>query len=228
MVTRFRGVAFERRCALPARKRFAAACAASALVHVMFAQGITPGPLGRSGEVRASPVIAARLAVPSAPARDGDEPPVERAPPVEPLQPQPPVVRAHGPFAGAPQTAKIEPDPGSSPRSSTGMANAPDATYYAARELDVYPALASTLDLRASPAPAAAGLRARAALLILIDAHGAVEEVKIAEAGPGSDFEAQARQALLAARFTPALKNGRAVRSRLLIRIEQGGESAAP
>lgn len=226
MVTRFRGVALERRCALPARKRFAAACAASALVHVMFAQGITPGAPGRSGEVRASPVIAARLAVPSAPARD--EPPLERAPPVEPLQPQPPVARARGPFAGAPQTAKIEPDPGSSPRSSTGMANAPDATYYAARELDVYPALASTLDLRALPAPAAADLRARAALLVLIDAHGAVDEVKIVEAGPGSDFEAQARQALLAARFTPALKNGRAVRSRLLIRIDHGGESAAP
>lgn len=118
--------------------------------------------------------------------------------------------------------AAIEPNPGS----TTGMASAPDSTYYAARELDVYPALTAPLDLR--DAPAAAGMRGRVLLAVRIDAQGVVEEVSVVEAEPGGNFAVEAQRAFLFARFTPALKNGRAVKSRVLIRIDQGGEGAAP
>lgn len=115
------------------------------------------------------------------------------------------------------------------PRSGPGPAEIPDPTYYAARQLDVYPALAMALDLRYSAGAAAANAQGRVLLLVLIDANGAVDDVGIVESDPSGYFDDDARRAFLAARFKPALRNGRAVKSRVLVYVNYGmGESSAP
>lgn len=109
---------------------------------------------------------------------------------------------------------------------SAGIAEAADTTYYAARQLDVYPALLSPLDLR-DWEKAVSGARGRALLLLHIDAHGTVDEVSVVEAEPAGYLHDEARRVFRAARFTPALRNGRAVKARVLVRIVYGTDEAA-
>ena len=112
------------------------------------------------------------------------------------------------------------PGKGSSPQPDAAT-QTPDPTYYTARELDVYPALATRLDLRhGERASAATG---RALVLIRISESGSVEDVHLVEADPHGLGEA-VKSAFMSARFTPALKSGRAVRSRLLVHIDYPGE----
>jgi protein TonB len=101
-----------------------------------------------------------------------------------------------------------------------------DTTYYAARQLDVYPALISPLDLDAIAKSEPSGTSGRALLLVSIDAGGIVNEVNVVDAG-GARWLDDARRAFTSARFTPAYRNGRAVRSRVLVRIDYGEERAA-
>ena len=91
-------------------------------------------------------------------------------------------------------------------------AGASDPTYYGAREIDVYPALAGPLALLLS-APA------RVQLFLAINAMGAVEEVSVVSADTPAIVEDEVLRAFRAATFTPALRNGRAVRSRLLVEV---------
>ena len=103
----------------------------------------------------------------------------------------------------------------------------PDLTYYATRQLDVYPTLPAALELRYADSAAAAGITGHALILVLIDAAGTVNDVTVAEADPAGYFENDLRQAFMAARFTPAVRNGRPVRSRLLVRVSYGGDPGA-
>ena len=106
--------------------------------------------------------------------------------------------------------------------SSSGLPDAPDLTYYGTRQLDVYPELSSGLNL---PPARQASAAARALLLVRINAAGAVDDVSVVETDVPDDVD-DTRRALLSARFTPAYRNGKAVRSRLLIEINFG--SGAP
>lgn len=146
----------------------------------------------------------------AAPARGRDLPPPPRARP----EPRSSPARAQGPLARTPSA----PAPGPS-RNGAAVAEAPDLTYYGARQLDVFPALSSKLELGA-----VAAARGRALLLVLIDATGAVDDVSLVEASPAAVAEEDAKRALTAARFTPAYRNGRAVRSRMLIEVNYGAE----
>jgi protein TonB len=102
------------------------------------------------------------------------------------------------------------------------LTDAPDLTYYAARQLDVFPTLVSKLQLGA-----VTNSVGRALLLVLIDATGAVNDVSLVEASPTSLAEEDVRRAFVSARFTPAYRNGRAVRSRMLIEINYGADERA-
>ncbi len=88
-----------------------------------------------------------------------------------------------------------------------------DPTYYSARELDAYPHPAQPLELE--PLPGAGSIR----LLLLIDEHGIVNDISLVEAGAASRLDQALRTALAAARFIPARKDGRAVRSRIVLSI---------
>lgn len=203
-----------------ARKRVAAALALSVVVHVFFAAGVPSGSPGRVREAASPRTITAELVKALPPALL--IPPPDIAASAEPVRVPPRAERAPTPSAEAMRPRKSAPDAAS----GAGVAHAPDATYYAARQLDVYPALKTPLDLRYSPNAAAAGIEGRALLLLLIDANGIVDEVSVVEAEPAGYFEEDARRAFLAAQFTPALKNGRTVKSRVLVRVSYGGESA--
>lgn len=98
------------------------------------------------------------------------------------------------------------------------------ADYYTAQELDVYPSLRQPLQLdwQDRDAPGA-GLTA----LVTLDETGAVEEVAILEATVERAAQAAVHGALAVARFSPALKEGRAVKSRIVLRIEPRVEALA-
>lgn len=102
------------------------------------------------------------------------------------------------------------------------MAEAPDVTYYAAKQLDVFPSLVSKLQLGVEALGAG-----RALLLVMIDATGAVNEVSLVETSSAAVPEEEVKRAFASARFTPAYRNGRAVRSRMLIEVNYGVDAAA-
>ena len=109
--------------------------------------------------------------------------------------------------------------------SDTGL-DATDPTYYTARELDVYPALSSALDFRVPPGDARE-IAGRVLLRVDVSATGAVDAVTIVEAEPAGYFEEDARRAFAAAQFRPALKNGRPVKSRILVLVDYAKPDAA-
>ncbi len=100
-------------------------------------------------------------------------------------------------------------------RSSAAPHDAPP-TYYAARDLDVFPKAITALDL---------GLRANTAgkvrATVLIDESGAVNEVRSIDASV-AEIERATRDLLLRARFTPASKDGRVVKAQLLVSLDYG------
>lgn len=114
-------------------------------------------------------------------------------------------------------------EPASEPASEPLLQpHSPD--YYTAQELDVYPSLRQPLQLdwQDRDAPGA-GLTA----LVTLDETGAVEQVAILEATVERAAQAAVHGALAVARFSPALKEGRAVKSRIVLRIERGVEALA-
>lgn len=112
---------------------------------------------------------------------------------------------AHGPAAPAKQAKK--------------PASQPAERYYLARELDVRPAAQGHIE----PAyPNDAFLRdisGRVVIRLYIAQSGAVEKTVIVHAEPPGYFEEAVQQAFRAARFTPAMKNGRAVKAQVLLEV---------
>lgn len=96
---------------------------------------------------------------------------------------------------------------------------APSGRYYLARELDVRPAPRQRVD----PAyPNDAFLRdisGRVVARLYITESGAVERALILHAEPPGYFEEAVEQAFRAARFTPAMKNGRPVKAQMVIEV---------
>ena len=93
---------------------------------------------------------------------------------------------------------------------------ASDPTYYPAGELDAYPQPAQPLEL--DRLAGAGSIR----LLLLIDEHGIVNDLFPVEAGASTRLDQALRAALVATRFLPAQKDGRAVRSRIVLSVGPG------
>lgn len=195
--------------------RFVAAVAVSALVHAALI-GVAQDPGARSARVHPgahNPPLVARLiaAAPLLPAASPEAPRVAlkrlRASPV-----------ARKPSAQAtPGGVAI-----ASEREGEDRAGAPDATYYAARQLDRYPELITALELKFPSDIDLAVSAGHVLLLVLIDAQGRVNDASVVEAAPPGVFDEDATRALWSARFTPAVKDGRAVRSRLVVHVTYG------
>lgn len=203
-----------------ARTRFIIALGFSALLHLSLASVMSGGSVGvprpsapQSGlTVRmvdvATPVPAPAVAISAEPVS------------IPERRPQRGVSKA------APAAIAADARPVDRPIGSGAAVEGPDPTYYAAKQLDVYPALSSALDLRSTDKPASPGALGRALLLVLIDEVGVVKEVSVVEGEPAGHFE-EARGAFMSARFTPAYRNGRPVKSRVLVEINYGEERAA-
>lgn len=114
------------------------------------------------------------------------------------------------------------------PEAAGGLPQAPDLTYYGTRQLDVFPRLLSPLDIKYRGKAAEDGVAGRVRVLVMIDEAGVVREVSVVEAEPASYFEDEASRALMAARFTPAYRNGRPVRSRMQVELNYGVERGSP
>ena len=187
-----------------ARVRFGVALVCSGLIHALVSTGLTGGRSIRASPSVPSTVLNADLVIPA--------PPLAVAPAEVAARPSPPgraarrIAPAHPPGAESSRS----PD-------NAGPADIPDPTYYGARQLDVYPVLAGGLDWGRVGGTRVA---ARVLVLVLIDAEGRVDEVSVIEAEPRGAYEESTREAFASARFKPALKDGRPVRSRLLVEVD--------
>ena len=95
----------------------------------------------------------------------------------------------------------------------------PDPTYYAARDLDVYPRPLAPLGFDFPDRAGRAHAGTQVLLQLAIDEHGTVREVTVIEAAPPGEVAEMARSVVAAARFLPAMRAERAVKSRVLLRI---------
>ena len=102
-----------------------------------------------------------------------------------------------------------------------------DRTYYPARELDVYPAPRAPLSFEYPERAAREQVGGSVRIMLLLDEAGAVDSVSVVAAEPPGYFEDSVRGVFAATRFFPARKDGRAVKSRVLINVEFDSRAAA-
>jgi protein TonB len=195
------------------------ACALSLLLHLALLLGIPVYPSG--GVARVAAPIYARLE----PAANEPQPRVTTLTPTEKTgvpvreeaRPEPAATKAE-PKRGPGQTA-IE--AASAPVAGLEIPlSGRDATYYPARQLDVYPQPLAPIKLDYPDRAAAQQLDGNLLLLLLIDEFGVVNEASVVEAQPEGYFEEAALSVFRATRFSPAQKQGRPVKSRVLLQVE--------
>lgn len=112
--------------------------------------------------------------------------------------------------------------PAAAPPASGESPSGRDPTYYPARVLDVYPQPLESIKLDYPDRAAAQRLDGELLLLLLIDEFGAVNDASVVEARPAGYFEADALSVFRATRFSPAQKQGLAVKSRVLLQVRYG------
>jgi protein TonB len=203
----------------PPVARLGSALAASVLAHWALLASLLPDAPWGAGAIRTRPaLITVRLSPLPAPV------------PPEPVSPDPELHRAPEPAATAPgSVARLQSAQERGPARSSASARqtsseridpdpvfqGPDPNYYTARDLDSYPRPLAPLQLDVLRGERMGDVR----LEILIDEAGVVQEVILMEAARAGPAEDELRAALAAARFHPARKDGRAVRSRLLLSV---------
>ena len=208
-------------CLKLAWMRLLVACALSLLLHLALLLGLPVNPTG--GVPNVASLINARLE----PASDA-APSATVLEPERPAAAEPSAVKAPGedPLA-EPESRKpgVKPEPKPAavppPSPSTGI-ELPlirDPTYYPAKQLDVYPQPLAQIHLHYPETAVAERVNGRVLMLLLIDEYGVVNEASVVESEPPGYFEAAARSAFRAARFSPGMKDGRAVKSRVLVQV---------
>ncbi len=91
--------------------------------------------------------------------------------------------------------------------------------YYTARELDQRAAQSNDVQLVYPKTAYEMRIMGRVRLKILISEHGAIDAVSILEAEPAGVFEESALAATRALQFSPAVKDGRNVKSQKVIEV---------
>jgi len=140
------------------------------------------------------------------------------APPSQP----PPAVAAVGPEQppAAPSLPAPLPVPAAaSPLPALDVPLADDPIYYTSKQLDVHPAAALPVVPDYPEGSGGGGIEGFVTLKLLIDESGAVREVSLVDAQPPGVFEDSAVAAFRTARFLPGQRNGRPVKSQILIRV---------
>ncbi len=118
---------------------------------------------------------------------------------------------------------KPDPEP-SSPVENVSLAipalpEVPDLIHYAAKDLDIYPQLRGALNPDYPESAFAHKIAGTVTLLVLVDEAGRVTETAVVDAVPEGLFDDSAQQALSRAAFIPAQRDGRIVRSRILVSV---------
>ncbi len=191
----------------------------SFLLHLALLVGIPVNPTG--GVPQMVSTITARLEPASA-----DSEPVTDSVVVVP-EATTPAPRTDNPPepAGAKAEAKTEPvraseQPASAPSGGIEVPFIRDPTYYPAKQLDVYPQPLAQIRLDYPESAASAKVDGRLLVLLLIDEFGVVNDASIVESQPEGYFEDAALAVFRTARFSPAQKQGRAVKSRVLLQVK--------
>lgn len=105
-------------------------------------------------------------------------------------------------------------------------ADLPDPVHYPAKELDVYPRLLAPVAIELPEAGDRP--RGRVTLLLMLDESGRVTGTNLVDSEPEGRYEDVVTRAYSGAVFSPARKDGRAVRSRILVAVELTPAAAAP
>ncbi len=189
----------------PAR-RLVIALGGSLFVHVLMVDGWSTGSGGVRDVRVVAPFLQAQLVAP-VPVALAPDPGLE-AVPVR-IAPQPATQPRNRVRVTAPST--------SFGYSSQTADSGPDQRFYLARELDRYPMPLSALNPDG-------GLNAAddISLWVSIDQAGLVIEAKFVHSTLSAESEQLARARVLATRFAPALRDGRPVKSRVLVVLGRG------
>jgi protein TonB len=213
------------------------AAALSASLHAVVVLIVRPEPTGAQ-RGSPSPVLTATLdarrdapaGVASEPSRDADRAPV--AAPASgaktavraPVEAVPAALPARAPTESSLPSEPDRPAPRAERAlPASGLPEVPvirDPTWYPVRQLDVLPralqAVAPAFPERAERERVLAG---EVTLLLLVDEEGRVHELSVVDAKPEGYFEDAALQAFREATFAPGRRDGRVVKSRVLVRV---------
>lgn len=207
--------------------RMFAAIALSAALHVFLIYGYSlPADRGSGGRVT---IIQARLGLPppssspqrrpQTPARSGVQD--SSGPAAVVLSSPVPDDLAPPSAAPEPRTVTGDPEPAVAASSdATPSLNVPDPVHYPAKDLDIFPQAVKRITPIYPQAAREAQIAGSVTLLVLIDEAGRVLGTSVMDAAPDGIFELAAQQAVENALFYPAQKDGRTVRSRILVKIE--------
>jgi protein TonB len=197
-----------------AEGRLAFAIALSAALHIVLIPFLAMRP-GGSAILHSTPIQARLVRAESAPAPARRVPvPVPRA-----LVPASPPAALSQPVSGQDDLDKPQPRVDDAGAATPGLPAIPDLVHYAANDLDVYPQLQGALNADYPQPARAQGIAGTVTLLVLIDEAGRVTGTSVVDAVPEGLFDDSARQALSRAAFIPARREGRRVRSRILVSI---------
>lgn len=183
---------------------------AAVIALVQVASPTAGGAGGPTIEVRLMPAAEPTSAHGAAPEPASAGMPV--AVPDTPAAPPPPTDAARSP-------AHAGPAPAQSATAPLTIDSAVDLTYYTARELDVQPRALQDIQPTYPPEADRQRQSGTVRLELKIEADGRVSDVSVVGADPPDVFDESARAAFAAARFSPAQKNGRPVRTRMLVEV---------
>ena len=122
----------------------------------------------------------------------------------------------------------VEADTGPPTTPVGAITSAVDLTYYSARDVDVLPRALQQIVPAYPDDPEMAHLSGKVHLRLKIEADGRVVDADVVSSTPPGVFDAAARDAFRAARFSPARIKGRPVRALVLIEVLFEGEGYAP
>jgi TonB family protein len=211
---------------VPAFRRLRWALGVSVLLHMGIAAVLLGDARQPGAGARAVPALTVVLPARSDPRND----------PAPREVPDSEVTGTVGPSAGthasAPSFRSVLPDP--SPGRASRMpasdvatpvvvARPPpvaDPAYYSARELDVFPVPREALRFEYPQRAASEKVSGTVLVTMLIDEAGTVESVVLERAEPAGYFEDAVRGVLGTMTFSPGWRDGRAVKSRVLLRVE--------
>ena len=195
----------------------------SLAVHFVVVLVIQGKPTQADGATSA-PLIARLDSVQSIRPDPAIAEPAEQPTPL-PADDQPSEIRSHEPAPPESSSARAAADksePNAAVKPEPNAIDIPvirDPTYYAAQFLDEYPKPLGAVEPRYPDNARLTNISGNVTLLLLIDEHGVLNEVSVVKAQPEAIFNEAAIEAFRDMRFSPARKDGRAVKSRVLVTV---------
>ena len=208
--------------------RLLPALALSTALHLSLIYGVAVGP---SRSVPASMILARLAPPPATPSPEASAPTVSHrhgavvGPAYVPTRAEPAVLTTRDAPA-APSPERMAAAPARIEDSRLPSAEVPllvDTAWYEAKDLDLYPQ--PQAPVHPVYPSSATDITGSVTLLLQIDEFGLVQKVSVVRAEPAGHFEEAALRAFQLAQFAPAQREGRPVRSRIVIKVRFAPQS---